>query len=70
MDCWDGDAVLMSQALGRVGLAVGISSGANFIGADKLLDELGDDATVVTVFTTAATSTSVTRSTAGPARPA
>src|SRR5215831_10499261 len=39
VDCWDGDAILMAQALGHVGLAVGISSGANFVGADKLLDE-------------------------------
>jgi cysteine synthase A len=50
VDVWDGDAILAAQALGRVGLAVGISSGANFVGADKILDELGDDATVVTVF--------------------
>lgn len=50
VDVWDGDAILMAQALGRVGLAVGISSGANFLGADRLLDELGDDAVVVTVF--------------------
>lgn len=50
VDVWDGDAILAAQALGRVGLAVGISSGANFIGADMLLDQLGDDATVVTVF--------------------
>lgn len=49
VDVWDGDAILMAQALGRVGLAVGISSGANFLGADKVLDELGDDAAVVTV---------------------
>lgn len=49
VDVWDGDAILMAQALGRVGLAVGISSGANVVGADKLLDELGDDAIVVTV---------------------
>ncbi|MEK6704020.1 MAG: cysteine synthase family protein [Planctomycetota bacterium] len=47
---WDGDAILMAQALGHVGLAVGISSGANFLGADSLLDELGENATVVTVF--------------------
>jgi cysteine synthase len=47
---WDGDAILAAQALGRTGLAVGISSGANFIGADKVLDSLGEDATVVTVF--------------------
>jgi cysteine synthase A len=50
VDVWDGDAILMAQALGRAGLAVGTSSGANFLGADKLLDELGDDATVVTIF--------------------
>lgn len=50
IDVWDGDAILMAQALGRHGLAVGISSGANFLGADKLLTQLGDDATVVTVF--------------------
>ena len=50
VDVWDGDAILAAQMLGRMGLAVGISSGANFVGADKLLDALGDDATVVTVF--------------------
>lgn len=50
VDVWDGDAITMAQALGRSGLAVGISSGANFLGADGVLDELGDDATVVTVF--------------------
>ena len=50
IDVWDGDAIAMAQSLGRTGLAVGISSGANFLGADQLLDELGNDATVVTVF--------------------
>ncbi len=50
IDVWDGDAILMAQRLGHMGLAVGISSGANFIGANALLDELGDDAVVVTVF--------------------
>ena len=50
VDVWDGDAILVAQALGRVGLAVGISSGANFLGADSLLDTLGDDAIVTTVF--------------------
>jgi cysteine synthase A len=50
IDVWDGDAILMAQALcHRLGLAVGISSGANVIGAMKLAMELGDDATVVTV---------------------
>jgi cysteine synthase A len=46
----DGDAILMAQALARHGLAVGISSGANFLGALRLLETLGPDAVVVTVF--------------------
>ncbi len=47
----DGDAILMAQRLARdLGLGVGISSGANFIGAVKVQDELGPDAEVVTVF--------------------
>ena len=47
----DGDAILMAQKLGtQLGLAVGISSGANFIGALMLQNELGADAVVVTVF--------------------
>lgn len=47
----DGDAILMAQQLSRqLGLAVGISSGANFLGALTVLRELGPDATVVTVF--------------------
>lgn len=46
----DGDAILMAQKLAaQLGLAVGISSGANFIGALKIQNELGDDAVVVTV---------------------
>jgi cysteine synthase A len=50
VDVWDGDAILMSQALcHRLGLAVGISSGANVIGAIKIAEETGGDATVVTV---------------------
>ena len=49
LDVWDGDAILMAQRLASRGLAVGISSGANVLGADQLLDELGDDAVVVTV---------------------
>lgn len=50
MDVWDGDAILMAQALaGRLGLGVGISSGANFLGAVQLVEELGDAAAVVTV---------------------
>jgi cysteine synthase A len=46
----DGDAILMAQALAQHGLAVGISSGANFIGALMVQDELGGEATVATVF--------------------
>jgi cysteine synthase A len=46
----DGDAIIMAQKLSKqLGLAVGISSGANIIGAIKLADELGPDAVVVTI---------------------
>ncbi len=42
VDCWDGDAILMAQRLGaELGLAVGISSGANVIGAIGLSRRLG-----------------------------
>jgi cysteine synthase len=47
----DGDALVMAQRLAsELGIAVGISSGANFLGAVMKLEELGSDATVVTVF--------------------
>jgi len=47
----DGDAILMAQKLAaHLGLAVGISSGANFIAACIAQNELADDAVVVTVF--------------------
>jgi cysteine synthase A len=47
----DGDAILMAQKLAAsLGLAVGISSGANFIGALMVQNEMGDDAVVTTVF--------------------
>lgn len=47
----DGDAILMAQQLAsKLGLAVGISSGANFIGALKVQNQMGGNATVVTVF--------------------
>ena len=50
VDAWDGDAILMAQSLCRtLGLAVGISSGANVLGAIQLAQQLGPDATVVTV---------------------
>ncbi len=47
----DGEAILMAQKLAAsLGLAVGISSGANFIGALMAQNKLGDDAVVTTVF--------------------
>ena len=47
----DGDAILMAQKLAAdLGLAVGISSGANFVAALMAQNELGADAVVVTVF--------------------
>jgi cysteine synthase A len=47
----DGDAIIMAQKLAsELGLAVGISSGGNFIAALKTLDMIGDDKVVATVF--------------------
>ena len=47
----DGDSIIMAQKLAReLGLAVGISSGANIIGAIKVQNYLGAEAIVVTVF--------------------
>ena len=47
----DGDSILMAQKLASgLGLGVGISSGANFLGALTAMEELGSDAIVVTVF--------------------
>ena len=47
----DGDAILMAQKLAAcLGLGVGISSGANFLGAVRALQRYGDDATIATVF--------------------
>jgi cysteine synthase A len=51
VDVDDGDAIVMAQKLASdLGLGVGISSGANFLGAVLVQDELGEDAAVVTVF--------------------
>ena len=51
VDVWDGDAILMAQTLAaHLGLAVGISSGANLLGALKVAAEHGDGACVATVF--------------------
>jgi cysteine synthase A len=47
----DGDAICMAQQLASsLGLAVGISSGANFLGALMAQQRLGPDAVVVTLF--------------------
>jgi cysteine synthase A len=47
----DGDAILMAQKLAsQLGLAVGISSGANFLGALEVQREIGTSAMVATVF--------------------
>ncbi len=47
----DGDAILMAQKLAScLGLGVGISSGANFLGALQVQERLGPDAVVVTIF--------------------
>jgi cysteine synthase A len=47
----DGDAIIMAQKLAReLGLGVGISSGANFLGALKAQNDLGSQAIVTTVF--------------------
>ena len=47
----DGDAILMAQRLAAdIGLGVGISSGANFLGALEVQRRTGLDTAVVTVF--------------------
>jgi len=46
----DGDAIIMARKLAsEAGLGVGISSGANFLGALKIQNEMGAGAVVVTV---------------------
>src|SRR5688572_5421398 len=51
LDVWDGDAIVMSQRLAsELGIAVGISSGANLLGALEIAHNQGEDACVVTVF--------------------
>lgn len=46
----DGDSIIMAQKLNKMGLSVGISSGANFIGTLKKMEELGKNITAVTIF--------------------
>jgi cysteine synthase A len=49
MQASDGDSILMAQKIARqLGLAVGISSGANLIGAILLQEQFGGNAVVVT----------------------
>ncbi|MHB9004107.1 MAG: PLP-dependent cysteine synthase family protein [Coriobacteriia bacterium] len=51
IDVHDGDAIIMAQRLAHeLGLGVGISSGANLLGAILAQDRLGPDAVVATVF--------------------
>ncbi len=48
----DGDAICMAQKLSKeLGLKLGISSGANFLGAVLAQNKLGDNAVVATIFT-------------------
>ncbi len=47
----DGDAILMARMLSeQLGIGVGVSSGANFIGSVMAQEKLGDESVVVTVF--------------------
>jgi len=51
MSIADGDAILMAQKLASaLGLGVGVSSGANFIGAVRALERYDQPAAVATVF--------------------
>jgi hypothetical protein len=51
LDIWDGDAIVMSQRIANeLGIAVGISSGANLLGALEIAHEQGTNACVATVF--------------------
>ncbi len=51
VDVEDGDAILMAQKLAaELGIGVGISSGANFLGALQVQEDLNTDAVVVTLF--------------------
>ncbi len=51
VDVWDGDASLMAQKLAsKLGLGVGVSSGANLLGVICLAAEHGPAAVVATIF--------------------
>ena len=46
----DGDSIIMAQKLANIGIPVGISSGANFLAALKVQEEIGPEKVIVTVF--------------------
>ena len=51
VDVWDGDAICMAQRLAsELGIAVGVSSGANFLGAVQRALLQGKDSCVATIF--------------------
>jgi cysteine synthase A len=51
IDVDDGDSIIMAQKIAScLGLGVGISSGANFLGAVKIHEQLGTGSVVVTIF--------------------
>jgi cysteine synthase len=51
LDVWDGDAIVMAQRIANeLGIAVGISSGANLLGALEIAHAQGDGSCVATVF--------------------
>ena len=50
VDVDDGDSIIMAQKMSEeLGLGVGISSGANFLGAVQIQEELGKDSVVITI---------------------
>tara|TARA_B100000029_G_scaffold264823_1_gene261005 strand:- start:4262 stop:5290 length:1029 start_codon:yes stop_codon:yes gene_type:complete len=51
INVWDGDAIIMAQMIfKKLGLGVGISSGANLLGAIKLAEKQNFDGVISTVF--------------------
>lgn len=46
----DGDGIIMAQKLNQSGLSVGISTGANFIAALKVIEERPEIENVATIF--------------------
>lgn len=47
----DGDSILMARMLSeQLGIGVGVSSGANFLGSIMAQDRIGEDSVIVTVF--------------------